>query len=376
MTSFRPPRRALLLGLVAVAACDIYRTAVDPFPGLIQTWSLGASDETIWVDELLPTGVTILPDSSAFVVSVPGVNYSRRLGGYCPACNAVNGTTAPKPAFVISPDTGGTTNLPTDVDSAAVLGASVSYTLTNGFSFDPIRVNPSNLATGTQGWLTVTIRSGSRVLGRDSINGRTTAFPAGTSITRSMPPCSTVAAGVPCFGTGNVGGNLTVDLLLDSPAGENAFIDVSRNLTAAATVSNLQVASVKIRIPSQSIGSSTPETLEVGELPEDATKRAIAGRFEMTITNPFAVAGTFALQFNPQGQPAINKTVALPTTSTPTVRSIQLDSVEINRILTAPATTFTTSATVSATSAINVTPKQVITIANRIVLTLRAFGGE
>ena len=361
--------RAALLGFVGVAACDVYAIATDPFPGLIQTWNLPIATTAVSVASLLPTGVTIYsspasnpPDSSGFSVNVNNINFSRRVGGYCAACQTLNGTTAPKPAFTISPDTGSTTNLPTNVVSASLIGGSVSYTLTNGFSFDPLRVsaNPAN----PQGRIIVVVRSASIVYARDTVKGETQALPAGATLTRTLS-----------LQSGPIANTITVDLEVQSPAGDNTFMNANGVLAMSATVTGLRVGAVTINVPGSSLNSGSPEEIDLGQLDEGFTERALGGGLELTVTNPFAVAGTMNVNFATSSGP-ITRTAALAAVTTPQRLTVTFDSLEMSRILTSnPGATLAIGGSVSAPAPITVTPRQVISMDNRFILKVRAFGG-
>lgn len=367
----RLTNRAALLGFVGVAACDVYAIATDPFPGLVQTWNLPVTETSISVASLLPTGVAIYstpasspPDSSAFTVNVNGISYNRRVGDYCGLCQTLNGTTAPKPAFIINPDAGSTVALPANVVSASLLGGTVSYTITNGLSFDPLRVS-ANLAN-PQGRIVVVVRSGSVVFARDTVKGETQTLPAGTgTITRNLN-----------LQTGPIANNITVDLEVNSPTGDNTFINADGILAMNATVSGLRVGAVTINVPTASLNSGAPEEVDVGELPESMTERALGGGLELTVTNPFTVAGNLNVTFTPTPGPVVSKTAVIAAVTTPQRLSITFDSLEISRILKSnPAPTLSIGGSVSSTGPITVTPKQIISMSNRIVLKLRAFGG-
>src|SRR5205814_5094679 len=182
-------RRAALLGLLFSAlACDVVAFASDPKPILEQTWSLPTSSSHISVGKIVPNNVAIYstpgsnpPDSTAFLLNINNVVFARRVGDDCFQCQSLNGTNATKPAFILV--AGSSSPLGTDVLSGAMLGATVNYSVVNNLSFDPIRVRA--LTDPTQGYLIVLVHSGSLVLGRDSLNGATTAFPAGSTLSRS-----------------------------------------------------------------------------------------------------------------------------------------------------------------------------------------------
>ena len=361
--------RAALLGFVGVAACDVYAIVSDGTPNFVQTWNLPVPSTRVSVASLLPAGVTIYstpasnpPDSAAFVVNMPAINYTRPLAPNCPACVSINGTTAAKPAFNIGPGNNSASRLPANVDSATVLGATVTYTITNGFTFDPIRVNPSNPTGLPQGRLDIMIRSGSVVLARDSLKGQTNTLAPGAVVTRNIP-----------LPANKVGDSIIVELLVDSPAGEPVPMDINRSITASATISNLLVADVKIRVNSATLNSGTPQEVDVDQLPEFARKRAIGGEFEMNVTNPFAVAGTMNVVVTTTPGPAINKGATLAAVTTAQKLTVPLDSAEIQRMLfSQPSATISMTGTVTAPAPITVTPKQVISLANRFIVRIRA----
>lgn len=365
----RLANRAALLGFVGIASCDVYAIATDPFPGLVQLWNLPVATTAVSVSSLLPAGVAIYstpasnpPDSSAFTVNVNGINYNRRVGDYCALCQTLNGTTAPKPAFIINPDAGSTVALPANVVSASLVGGSVSYTITNGLSFDPLRVS-ANLAN-PQGRIVVVVRSGSVVFARDTVKGDTQTLPAGTGLTRVLS-----------LQTGPIANNITVDLEVNSPTGDNTFINADGILAMSATVTGLRVGAVTINVPTASLNSGAPEQIDVEGL-GDVSDRAIGGGLELTVTNPFAVTGNMNVTFTPSSGPVISKTAALAAVTTPQRLTVTLDSAEISRILKSdPAPTMSMGGSVSAPAPITVSPKQVISMSNRIILRLRAFGG-
>ena len=365
--------RAPLLGFVGIAACDVYAIATDPSPRFIQTWNLPVTATRISVASLLPAGVTIYstpasnpPDSSAFDVSMPSINYSRPLGPNCSACQSISGTTANKPAFNIGPGNNSAARLPANVDSATVLGATVTYTITNGFTFDPIRVNPSNPTGLPQGRIDIMIRSGSVVLTRDSLKGQNATLPAGTSVTRSLP-----------LPANKVGDSITVEMLVDSPAGEPVFMDASRSISANASITNLRVADVKIRVPSAALSSGSPVEVDLGGIDSALTKRVIDGALELNVTNPFAVAGNLNVNFATSPGGVISETATLAAVTTPQRLTVAFDSLEMSRIFRSdPPATLSMGGTVTAPAPITVTPRQVISMSNRIILRIRlAFEG-
>lgn len=363
MTSLRFARRAVLLGAAfGAAGCDIAELVTNTPPAVEQTWNLPAPSTAVSVASLLPTNnsVQILPDSSAFSVTIAGANTSRRVGADCAPCESLNGTNAIKPAFVLS--AASSTALPGDVVSAAVIAGTVNVVLTNNLSFDPLFVR-NNPATQPQGFMTIVIRSGSLVLGRDSVNGATTPFAPGTQLNRPI-----------VLNTGTIAGSLTFEVTVSSPIGDHAVpINADGILAAAASVPTLHVASVGVNVPNRSMSSPT-EVIDLTDF-EDMSTRVVGGALEMTITNPFAVSGDVGMDFRYGVGPSdvISKTVTFPAPGTQ-VQTISLSAAEM-QLLLGNEVEISTTGTVTSGAPITVTPKQAITMDNRIILTIRV-GGE
>ena len=356
-------RAALLFVAFGAAGCDVVDFASDPMPRFEQTWNLPAPATNVSVASILPPGdsVTIVPDSSAFAVIVSSTSFSRRVGADCAQCEAQNGTNAFKPAFVLV--AGSSTPLPTGVLTAAVIGGSMSVRLTNNMSFDPLFVRNSP-PTQTQGHMVIVIRSGSLVLGRDSVNGATTTFAPGTQMTRLVP-----------LSTGTITGSITVDVTVTSPAGDhNEFLNANGTLNGLATVPSLNVASVSMNVQGRPLTSVT-DTVDLAGL-GGVGDNVVRGALEMAISNPFAVTGSIGMRFAYGAGPsdAISKTVAFPAGGT-LIQRISLDSAEM-ALLMGNEVAISTTGTVTASSPITVTPRQAISIGNRMILTVRTGRGN
>jgi hypothetical protein len=351
-------RRALLLGLpLTVAACDIVSFVNDPKPIFEQTWVVTADTAMVSVASLLPPGqIQILPDSSAFQVTINGVNFSRRVGDDCASCQSQHGFTTTKPSFVVV--TGAAAALPTDVVSAALLGGQFTVQVTNNLSFDPLRVKvnaPASTDPSQQGRMVIVVRSGSLVVGRDSINGVTTAFAPGAILSRPIT-----------LQTGNIGGALNVDLTLTSPASDNnVFINANGTLNAAVSVPDLRVGQVRLNVVNRTLSSIAGDSLSM-DVDSAITKHVQRADLEMTITNPFNVTGNVDVQFGYAPGQSVAKTFAFPT-GADQLRTVTLQGTELD-LLVGKKVGLSVSGAVSSAAPIDVTPKQVITIANRLRL--------
>lgn len=352
----------MLAAALGTAACDVADFASDPMPRFEQTWNLPAPSTNVSVASLLPAGtVTILPDSSAFALTVTGASTaSNTLGTYCNSCLAQNGTTAIKPHFDLT--FSNTRPLPTDVVSAAVTSGTVNVQLTNGLSFDPIRVKAG---AGEQGYIAIILMTtGGQVLGRDTIKGVTQTWASGTTLNRTFP-----------LTTGNLGNNVAVQLHLYSPVGDTpVFMDASRTVSANLSVPTLHVGSVGLNIPGRSL-TTAPDTIDLSGMGE-LGDRVVSGALEMTVTNPFAITGNIGMRFAYGAAPSqvITKTITLSPVSL-TAQKIQLDSAEMS-LLMGNEVAITVTGAVSSAGTVTVTPRQAIDIDNRMILKIRTGGGN
>lgn len=357
----------MLLGLgLTVSACDIVELATNPAPGFEQQWNLPADSTVISVGSLLPPSVSIYstpgstpPDSSGFELTMSLLPSSRRVGDDCAQCQAQDGQTTIKPAFVLS--SGSTTALPAEVVSGSLIGGQVSVQVTNGLSFDPIRVKTG---PGAQGFMLIVLRSGSLVIARDSVNGATTAFAPGVVLTRPLTLQSAV-----------VNGGVSVDLTINSPAGDhNVFIDASGRVNGAAAVESFRLASARINVSGRPLVSAGGDSIPLDDLDASITDRVISAGLDMTISNPFAIAGDVDVEFGYAPSQSISKTIAMPS-GVDQLRSVSLDQSELGSLF-GRRVGLRINGLVSSTGPIDVTPKQVVTVANRLRLTVLVGGGN
>lgn len=338
------PRRlaALAVGgtIAGVAACGIPTDIAD----WDTTWSVPTSGTTLSVNSLLPAGVTAA--GNAFALSVPAASISRRLADDCAACAAADGFTVPKPAFV---GTGTTTaTLPSAVTSATLGANTLNVTLRHGYGFDPLR--PSSSA---RGWLRVVVSSNGIVIGRDSINGATTAFPANTNLVRTMSLTGDVTR------TG-----VLVTTTIDSPAGDAAPMQSSATLTATAAFSTVTVTRATVALTNQAVASE-PTTLNLSDIDSAIRDRAQGGKLALTIVNPFAATGTLTVSFT-GGTQAVTKSILLSTG--PSTQEIVLSKEELRALLGSSITMRATGQVNG--GAVTVAPGQTASVSSRLLFTL------
>jgi hypothetical protein len=288
-----------LVALVSLAACEI-PTAAPIYDTL---WETPGRNTSISVNTILPSGVQATNDNSAFQVTVSpsSATINRALGQDCATCNALHGQLASKPAFV-----GGgsaTIALPNSITSATMVRDTVTVGITNNFTFDPIRPGVS-----ARGWLLITVRSGSAVIGRDSVDGAVVAMPSGGTLTRKIPLSGTI--------TGASGFQVTTSL--NSPAGDAVMIDMTRSLNVTGSVGAFYVSAAQVTVANQAV-SATPTDLDLTDVDSTITKRIGGGALVLNVTNPFNVTGTLTVNVGGASMP-IQKSVALSGgTSSPKV---------------------------------------------------------
>jgi hypothetical protein len=340
---------ALCLATATLSACE-FPTEI---PQVDQRWIVPSQSTSIAIGSLLPAGVTIVPDSSAFAISIAPASVTRALSADCAQCAAANGTTVPKPAFTATASA--SSPLPADIASATLTSGTLTIAFKNNYNFDPIR--PSATAFG---FVVTTITSGATIIGKDSVNGATTALPAGATLTRAIPLAGAVSSA----------SSLTVTVTVSSPAGDPVQMDASRTMVVTATPSNLRVASATVTVANRQVSSSVHTDLT--DIDETVTSHVLGGALLLDIVNPLAVAGTITVQFSAPGITTITRSIPLATgTSHP---SVSLSQAELQSLL-GHDVTVSFSGPVSGTAGpVTVTPKQAFVVTSRLDVTLHTGG--
>jgi hypothetical protein len=320
-----------------LAACEIPTEA----PKIDQRWVIPVEATTLEVDELLPTGVTV--SGSDFDVDVDPFTTDETLGNLCGGCAALNGQTAPVPAF--NGTFSSTQSLPSDVSAATITSGTVQIQILNGFSFDP-------LSGG--GTLTVTVLNGAggTQLGQVVINGASEALNPGGTTTRTLS-----------LATGAVGGSLAVEAQISAPGGQNALITTSDQLTITATTTSLLVASATVNVTGRSVALDAV-TLDVADIDSSLTDRIQEGSVILDIANPFGVSFSGTVTMGPT-----SKSLSISGNGTSTV-SISYTGQELRSFLGQPGMSFSGSGTLSGGS-VTVSPGQKMTIDAKIDLTIQ-----
>lgn len=334
-----------LAALALLAACDFPTKA----PNWDMTWNVPAKSTSISVNTFLPNGVTVTPSGTGFQTSVNAVTITRTLAGDCPACVAANGQTVPKPAFTSSGS--GSATLPSAITTATLSGDTLFATIQNGYNFDPIRPG-----AGNNGFIVIQVTSGSTTIGKDSLNGATSSLAAGSTTTRKIPL------------SGNVSGasGVTVNVTVNSPAGDPVTINTAQSLTitgrgGSATQGTVVFSSATVSLNNQTV-TSTPTDLNL-DISQDIRDRVQSGSLFLTIVNPFAITGNLTLTIA-GGPSPVTKTVALAA-GTSNVR-VDFSQAEIRSVLAAKTLNF--SGSIAGATA--VTPGQQVSVSSRLQLTV------
>ncbi|MDB4893263.1 MAG: hypothetical protein JWL61_5118 [Gemmatimonadetes bacterium] len=318
-------------------------------PIVEQRWVVPVETQRITVANLLPGGVAVTTDSSGFAISVPSAAISRTLAQDCPACAAANGLTVPKPAFVANASV--STPLPPDISSATLTSGTLRLVITNNNTFDPLR--PSAAVGSARGWAVITVSNGGTLLGKDSVNGATSALAAnGGTLTRDIALAGVITSSSP----------VTVAVTLNSPAGDPVRIDASRTITATATPTNLVVANAIVLVSNRSVSSTS--LFDLTGVDSTVRNSVQSGALILTLANSFNVTGTLTLRLTPSGGTAITKAVTLgvgTTTQRVPFSQAELQSLLGNNVIV------TYVGAVNATSGpVTVSPKQNVLVTAKL----------
>jgi hypothetical protein len=325
----------LAAATAAVSACDI---PTDLPRGWDTEWLVEASSTTVSVAQLLPTGIGVSGDGSAFTLNVSPVTFTRTLAGLCPPCATLHGATVPKPAFQH------TVNGAAPLPAGGVLSdGRIVLTIVNGLTFDPLR--PSVTARGS---LTLVLRSGATppggaVIGTLLVSGADTALPPGGSITRQIDLAGRVVAD-----------RITVEATFDSPAGDPVRIDANSGLTVTAAPTQLAVSSTTLRVDGKQVssGESVVDLTDTDGFVRDHVKR---GALELTLTNPFEITGTLTLRIASRTATILKAVELAPGT---TEREVTFTQEELRRMFGSELAVSVSGAVWGPAGGVVVTPRQ------------------
>lgn len=304
-------RGIFVLAAFGLAACDV---VTEP-PAWEQEWQIPVPTGSLALAaaEMLPAGVTLSPDSTAFVTTAPAVEMVVALSEACPACAGLSA--AVKPEFRDTVTT--TVEIPADLLSAILLPGAFDLSIQHDFNFDPLR--PSDDPAAERGFLVAAVLSDGAVVARDSISGHDTAFPAGQALTPDLQ-----------YESAEVGDQLQLRLRIYSPTGDATTFDAGDDLTVALAPTTVEIAEASFPLSQQTIG---PEVRSVA-LAFDSTliDRVQSGALLMAVANPFDVTGEVNVSFQ-LPERTIQRTV--PLTEGATTERVEFSGQDLRDILAA-----------------------------------------
>lgn len=356
-------RVAVLAGIAFVAlACQV----PTDLPIWNTVWQVPADSSEVTVESLLPSSVTIVDVAGikAFSFGLPAATTSTTLGESCYACASSAGMRIPKPAFTLSDSA--TVQLPTDVVTADIIGGAIDYTLTNGFSFDP--VNPG---AGSRGWIRIRVNSGSTLIARDSIDGSVLSLPAGAMTYRTIEFLATPSSPI------RLDGPVTLVATLFSPDGDSTTINTSEQFSVSAEARNIMISQVSVNVPSTAF---TPQhgTVDLSGLDEATAGKIAGGAVILGIHNPFAVGGSLSLDLKAPDGAHVVKSFTLGVgglASAPSTIRLGLTASEINSLIGQKDVAITITGNVSSPNgAVIVTPMERMAITTLVEATIVTGG--
>lgn len=328
-------------------------------PKLEQEWIVPVSETTMNVAELLPTGVGLTTDQSAFTVQVDTILFQETLGALCDACQGLDGLTVPKPAF--DGEFHESVTLPDDVVSAQVQEGRISVAAQNRFGFDPLR--PSG---GTRGSFTLSLHDGGPqgpVLDQVVVDGAETSFGPGTTLIRDLDY------------SGPVGSSLSVTVSVSSPAGGPepgnwVPIQLSDEIRVTVSPAVLKAGSAEVDVTGNVFELQAAE-LNVGGFDQSLVDRVTGGSIEMDIVNPWSVGAVLTLVIDsPTMEAAVVLIASVPAAPMSTVE-VELSQSELQTFLGAPQVSLAGHGTVNqGTATVTLAPGQDMSIHARLDLTI------
>lgn len=338
--------------VLGAAACDLPTAA----PIIEQRWIVPGEVSRITVASLLPSGVSILPDSSGFTLSGDMATIARPLSADCAICAEGNGFVGTKPALVVNASM--SSSLASDISAATLTGGTLALNVTNNYNFDPLRPNGNVAPFGTA---TVTVSNGTTVLGSTVIDGATQSLAAnGGKLSLNIPLAGGISGSTP----------VSVVVTVNSPEGDPVTMDASRTISANAKPTNLKISSAVVAIAGRSLTStSNVDFSDVGDAISDRTQK---GALLLDIQNPFAVTSALRVTLKPDGDSAIVKSVALAAGNT--TRQIDFTKEELKRLFGHNVTVTISGPAEAASGTVTISPKQAVVVKTRFDLTLSVGG--
>jgi hypothetical protein len=354
----RNGRSLALVALVALVGCDLPTDA----PRWETEWEVPGETVRLGVGELLPSGIDVNADSSAFLVHTPEASLVVSLATVCEPCVAGMdlSTPVPKPEFEDSVMV--STPLPTGLVSAVLAGGALDVVLEHSFDFDPLNPSPSTPGA-PRGHAVVRVTSGGATIARDSIDGADTAFGPGVPL---RPDLAVLA--------GTVSGDLQLTVRIYSPDGDPVLLDSSDTLGVRLEPSEIAVSEVTIAATSIGVGPVATD-FDFSGLDATTVERVQRGALVLDVDNPLDIEGSFLVAFQPASGPDVTATIEVQPG--PFREVVEFTGEELRSILGSDTARLWTSGSVSAPSGtVTFTPDQVLTIDTAFRLVVLVGGTE
>lgn len=344
-----PRARRWTRGTVACALSGLAAACAFPTeaPIIEQHWNVPGESTTIGVGEMLPASVSIADGAFAVTVDAPAA-VTRTLYQDCGTCAQNDGQTIPKPAFTAVASS--STTLPADVAGVLLSAGAITVTISNRYAFDPLHP-----AAGVNGTITLRVTNGTTTLGTTTISGANAVLPSNGTLN--------VAVGL----NGSISGSqpITVNVELDSPAGDPATMTASQNILVTPAVVGVRATNAAVRVSDRVV--STTSELDLSDIDDAITQRLDSAAIRLAVTNPFEVSGTLTATLEAPGVAPVTRTIQVAANTENSAQLLRYTASEITPFF-GRAVTLRVSGPVSAASVVAVSPSEVVSIASRLNL--------
>ena len=332
-------RSVLLLALAGLAACEF---PTEP-PRWDTTWQVPVEAIRVRATDLLPASVDVNADTSAFVTETPEASIRVALSDLCEVCLLLDGVRTAKPAFTDTQST--STSLPSELVSATLAGGSFDLVMGHSFNFDPLR--PSSDPGAPTGYILFRVTSSGAVVAYDSISGDDTAFPSGTTLTPTL-------AVQPV----QVSSTIDIEVVIHSPEGDSVTVEASDTASVRVDPTVVEIAQVTIDAASITI-DPVSTTMDFSGIDSTAVDHVQSGALLVSVANPWDVAGTLDVTFQPP-TPGIARSLELSPGNYGD--RIDFSVSEIRSMLNTGQVGVEATGSVSATAPLVLTPAQTLQV--------------
>lgn len=283
-------RLVWVLALTGLVACDFPTES----PLWDQTWVVPVESIVVRATDLLPEGVDVNEDTTAFTAETPEATIRVTLAEVCTQCLLLNGLRTRKPEFGDTVTT--ETTLPSELVSATLAGGAFDVVVGHNLNFDPLR--PSSDPAAPRGYLVFRFSSNGTVVAYDSISGDDTAFPGGTTLTPDVPVRPV-----------EVSSSIVLDVYVYSPEGDSVTVEALDTAGLTLRPSIVEISQVTVEASSTTI-DPVRTTMDFSGVDSTAIEHVQSGALLVDVDNPWNVTGTLDVILDPP-DPAIERSLTL-----------------------------------------------------------------